>query len=527
MKKLKKAFVLLLSIHFLISLKSVLAQEPTICFEIQGLKMTEKAFSESNKVREMASSLINTKKETYIYIKRVNAIEDFREWYVYSNSKSIQNYFMNNFQQDISKGYTLYMDRATESRFFYDYDGKNKMGIFSALNKMNKNEQPIKLIIIDGDFGFKTDVIKDFSVEPLVLKINSENQKIGGLMLSRIDIINKLKKADANKISIFNLLPQRIQEAEIWGYDNYLAELYTVNGQRINQNINKYGYNINTGRNKVEIIENINFALSNNDFIIIIGESNDARKVLRIPGSNDVITRNDLQNINIPSNKYIIGLICGSENILEGFEGISVIGRIYTDETKKILQFILDKRIPATSVEFLNYGMIDFGNLCEVFPNIPLKSDLHLSAVLLGGKYGELGANVAGIVHNKMETNANEQNNFNKQIVLFYLGILGGISREIIRWKRIFRTKKKDLYLNKKFIVIAIIEIMLGAFISIIFISIENELVRNMVGFTVGVGFEELVRRAAKLKIWIPEVSQGSDENQTKYNSTIKEFLRF
>ena len=100
--------------------------------------------------------------------------------------------------------------------------------------------------------------------------------------------------------------------------------------------------------------------------------------------------------------------------------------------------------------------------------------------------------------------------------------LVGGFLREIVRWKRLSDRKRQDLYVRPAYLAISVIEILLGIWVAILFAGLVAQTFKPIIAFVAGVGVEEVVRRAAKLKVWIPSVPLG----EAKSRGSFLEYLR-
>ncbi len=100
-------------------------------------------------------------------------------------------------------------------------------------------------------------------------------------------------------------------------------------------------------------------------------------------------------------------------------------------------------------------------------------------------------------------------------VLIFFTGVAGGLAREFFRWKRLYKQKRAKLFFRPIFLMIMLIELVFCGIVAVLF---SNLVVGTNyiypVAFVCGAGVEKLVKLAAKLEVWVPDVHLGDSDGQ-------------
>lgn len=439
------------------------------------------------------------------------------KWYFFSNSA-----FHLADGWDTSKGAIIEVTNSHDETLLMD----GSSDIFSSrIHDINPD-----LVIVDSSIPVSASAIGPKS-PPYVLHLDS--QKRNPAVLKSASLIGLLgDPKNSNQILVVNLLPTLVAEATAWGYEEHKAELYSVNGKRLDSDIKNFGstqYLKPTG-SKSDVLEQIRKAQATKQAVVLVGESGVGGKSVRIPGIQESIESTDIRGLvaDADSPGYV-GLICNSQNVMGDIASASIIGTLSTADARRMLRIWLDHR-PKDSV----------GEYLEASYH---KASLFLNSAVMVAGVGEAIATTVNIVNmtpaaspasaasmsqqisvNPAPDNS-KQNPAPNHIKEFLVAVLGGFCREIVRWRRLARSRRRDLFLKPLYLTISGIEIIAGGLAAPLFSAfMSSEPARLVAAYVAGVGIEELVRRAAKLQIWVPHVNLEGQDGQ--HPSSILEYLR-
>ena len=500
---------------FLLTSGIVAAQaEGVICFKPGGLQVRDTAFDRSSQTRLLADKL--AKGGDYVLVKDCTTAQGVEDWFVYSSSSAFQSGFKEQTGQDVTKGMDLEVAAGEGKKIFTDE--KINLNVFGYLMQVTHP----KVFIFEGDCEIPEGYFREFADPPLVLHLRSstsdDNVKRG------MDVVSSLRETPAQDIGVFCLIPPDPSAMGPWQFDEFKANLYAENAKKILSDLANWGAPTTMPTSKDEFLEALKD--SPHSTFVLIGESSDGGKSIRIPGTNAVLTAQDISGI--PSSKRIIGLICGSENTVAEYPGLSVIGTIFTDQSQTILRFALDRRPAATSAEFIDGGENFFGKV--VFTTaLGFSGTSALTVRLL-----EAPPLAPAMPADNRLTDSPDTDAPPGSLTLLGLGGFGAFLKEFFRWRALALRKRTVLFLKPEFIFFSCIFIACGAVVGLIFGSWSARGPMgvgfgHIVAWVAGVGIEELVRRAAKLKIWTPSVAQGQPAEgslPTPTQPSLLEFLR-
>jgi hypothetical protein len=485
-----------------------------ICFEDWGVHVRDTAFNRSSDTRLLADKL--AKGGDYVLVKDCTSQQGVEDWFVYSSSTAFQSGFKQQMGQDVTKGLDLELEPGQGKKIFTDKD--LNLNVFGYLMDV---AHP-KVFIVEGDCEIPEGYFRQFPDPPLVLHLRSSYSADNAQ--KSMDVISRLRETPAQDIAVFSLIPPDPAAMVAWQFDDFKANLYAENAKKILSDLANWGASTAKPTSKEEFLNAVKN--SPQSTFVLIGESSDGGKSIRIPGTNAVLTAEDFSGI--PSSKRIIGLICGSEHMVAQYPGLSVIGTIFTDQSQTILRFALDRRPAATTAEFIDGGENFYGKV------------VFTTAL---GFYGASAVTVhvleappptPTVPTDNQLTYSVDKNPPPSNLMLLGLGAFGAFLKEFLRWRTLAVHKRTDLFLTPGFIFFSALFIACGAVVGLIFGSWTASGpvgvgMAHIVAWVAGVGIEELVRRAAKLQIWTPPVAMGQlaeGSLPTPTQPSLLEFLR-
>ena len=111
-------------------------------------------------------------------------------------------------------------------------------------------------------------------------------------------------------------------------------------------------------------------------------------------------------------------------------------------------------------------------------------------------------------------------------VEIYFVGVLGALSREAFRWRRLYTANRIREYATWIYVCIAGVIVVLSGFTALVFapmiVPVDGPSVLPM-SFVIGAGFELLVLQASKLTM--PSISMGSGD-ETERPPSLAEFLR-
>jgi hypothetical protein len=401
------------------------------------------------------------------------------------------------------------------------------------------------LVIIDADSPVPNHLYQHIQGRgPLVVKLSSGSTFESAS--ERAAIFDRIRRADAKSTNVLNLLPQRPEDALPWGFDPETARNYATNGKRIDFDLTRYGYKGSSKNgSKAQIISSLLQSSPTKKTIVLVGEAGPDGFGVRIPGSKELLTNDDLKPL--ASDVTLLALVCNSHSLITGMQAASVVGVVYTDESRKLLKLTLDHRPPATSAEYFDIvapqeslsgtlarfaGQFDQRTPVLVFAFGPANTLAASLAIAEASPTPPITSSPrpspsASVATEKSATNRPEATEVAPAVPLAYLflaGIVGGALREVIRWKRLRERKRDDLYAQPPYLLVSGAEVLMGGVVGIFFANVANSpSMKLIICFVVGAGIEALVRKAAKLEIWTPSIPQGPSEPRP---ATMLEYLR-
>jgi hypothetical protein len=367
------------------------------------------------------------------------------------------------------------------------------------------------------------------------------------------NLLGRLSNVDAESSVLVNLLPATTEDASAWGMDPHSAQVWAENAARLQSDLRRYGLESQPLRNRADTIAAVKSARTSGKSIVLIGESADDGLSIRIPGTIETLSQSDLS---FTGKDRVLAFICGSSRLVSAAESMSVVGRIFTDQTRSLLRAIFDGRDPASAREYFDVradvvpilaaltsmfapepeseqSVIGAARSRPVWNAVPICQAMLMPIDLptmatMGDPASQVSqANAdAGIDPPTVTPDSNGDDASKQRIVVFLVGLLGGCSREVLRWRRLLERRRADLYARPKYLIASLLEIVCGAGAALVFVGLVRDLTYPLpVAFVCGAGFELLVQMAARLSMWTPPVPQGEGKGSPARDSLL-EYLR-
>jgi hypothetical protein len=203
------------------------------------------------------------------------------------------------------------------------------------------NQMDLGAVVLEG-IDHPSNLHQTFPAGIPIVKIRDKTlafSKINSAQLATWKDWNFFPKRAATDTSIISLLPTQPAPVRAWGFDAIKAAKYADAGAAFSKQINNAGYRQSfvTAATKQEFISRIKRDSSKKSVIYIVGEATESGAI-RVPGSTELITQDDLRGIDL-SNSYFIS--CNSDKIGTNTAAMTFVGKIYSDRAAKVLEVML------------------------------------------------------------------------------------------------------------------------------------------------------------------------------------------
>jgi hypothetical protein len=196
-------------------------------------------------------------------------------------------------------------------------------------------------VVLDGSFPISPELLDSIprSKRPAVLQVRGDLTKEPPSAVTRLS--RGLLSRDKAQFVVANLLPTSRQEVERWNYSEADGQLYVDAGIRFNEKMKKrnaIGISNEARTNKATLMKYLERELKSKRTIVLNGEAEATGKGIRIPGSSEILTSEDIATL--PNRDLLIMLACGTAAFSKD-AALSVVGRIYTNKTRQLLEAFL------------------------------------------------------------------------------------------------------------------------------------------------------------------------------------------
>jgi hypothetical protein len=336
------------------------------CAKPLGAAVRDYIFIESDRIRAFASQLADG--GTYLYFREVDAPiqrdcllrAELPSRLVYADRNAAQlNAFIPVDNEGMSYIYTNSKDFQESMSIEDDFDISNGGAVegrrqdrIKHLKQLARTMSP-DIVLIEGDTGSLGDLSEFGEPPPLIIRLRDAGV-LSNDVRRGINVLESVQAADPSQTVVINLLPLSAADTQAWGFPEHEAGLYADNAQKLQSDLDRFGVSTLTGRwrSRVEFLDALKQVSEKT--LIFVGESGDNGASIRLPGTHEVLTSSDLAFL--PSDGVALGLICDSQRALGSKSELSVIGPIYTDVSRRILQITLDHRPAATTSEYVAIG---------------------------------------------------------------------------------------------------------------------------------------------------------------------------
>lgn len=544
---------------------SAYGQEAIWCSLPRGIAIQKHQFQNLEALRQFSERVTDQSRSTkpYLLIARVEAAaqlsafsqetgaktSNFRPshpyWYFYSNAPGFATHpEIRDLKWDAKKGAVLQLDAKGEDVLISGGVSTERNPIEYFVDDLN-----IGLIVTKGSIDLAQAKLFDNTTKPPLI-INVEGRDISYPLRNQsvFDFGSSLTSGEVDQIALLNLMPTTPEEAIPWGFEPYKARRYAANGSKIARDLDRYGYDIFPTAGRERLIETVREARETGKTLILVGEAGPNGEGVRIPGSTEVLEGRDFSGLSAGGD--IIALVCESRSIMSNSTGLSVTGVLMSNESQDILRVLLDHRVGPSLVEYLDIPTTKrtvTGTLIELVKalrdadQVPALTTLTVSArtpeslpsdtlntpALVDPSNASTPSSVSSNTDDREESMSDPAPSDNLPWVgwIAAAGVVGGLAREVIRWRRLIEDKRADLYMRPKYLILSIVILGVSGCVAIIFVQlVPTGPFVYPVAFVCGAGVEEIVRQAAKLEVWTPPVPQKSIEFDS--GASYLEFLR-
>ena len=224
---------------------------------------------------------------------------------------------------------------------------------------------------------------------------------------------------------------------------------------------------------------------------------------------------------------------------MEGLPGLSIVGTVYTDALRSISKVLFDKRETDTLTEYISGPKASGRNgILDAVYTTAEHMSVGTGTLLPSIFIAQPTPGAAGLFKPATPVAQQQPQRSGEKIPppqgpkqdeqsypalwICLAGVVGGMGRELMRWKSLSDRKRADLFRKPQYFVISLIQLGLAASVALIFTQVVSGNWKYVVAFVSGAGLEELIRLAMKLEIWTPAVPHGSEEMRP----SIAEYLR-
>jgi hypothetical protein len=419
--------------------------------------------------------------------------------YVYSNSPSFEN-------ERGKKGATI---EGTPEQFekLLISNGENEPPLVYQLIK----DWGAKIIFVSGfdiSKGFIDGLPSGYSVIRLPERLSEAEGNLAAIVMG----------SSERDITVLFAMPTREEEARAWGFDAQKAADYAAAGAKALKKVRASGATVvelqglspDTIASKAEALK------AQGAQIVILGEGADGGTAFRLPGQSEPYR---LDQHGSAMNDAML-MFCNSE--LAQLPGaISVVGRIYIDEATRIVSALAgDKPQPKAGdrIQIDDFLAADnrISNWLRDVAAASTRNELVVYRYAYIAPCGSPGAEPCP--PEEPPVPAGEAGGSAPKSppwpVFFGYGALGGSAKEFLRWRSLVLRGRGPRYQAPLFILLSGGFILFAGAVGALFAPISPyPAFAPIIAFTAGVGLEEIVRLASKLKVWAPNVPLGGESD--------------
>ncbi|HYI65229.1 MAG TPA: hypothetical protein VEW71_10125 [Allosphingosinicella sp.] len=408
---------------------------------------------------------------------------------------------------------------------------------FEQLLTQNGNEPPrihrllrewnITTVFVSG-FEISREFIEGLPPGHTVIKIPDRPEA------NSTDLFATALDADPRHTAILFAMPTTAADARAWGFDSERAQDYASAGAAAQRSLNRAGIEVVNlkGMSSEAIAQHYRQLRERGMRVTLLGEGADNGASVRIPGATEPFRLADHR----AAMDGVSLMFCNStEANLPS--SLSVMGRIYINEAERMILALAAPLAPATPIAI---------SRDQLGAAKHYRSSWIAEIARLGGtdnvtmhRFADSGGcdpsrpNDPTCPPSTGDGRTVSPNGeppvppSNPRLWLFVVGMVGGSLKEFMRWRQLAHRGRIDQYSTPLFYLFTLGFVLFAGAVGLLFGQlIPNENLGLIVGFTAGVGLEEIVRLAAKLRIWKPNVPLGSGDHTSLRPASVSEFLR-
>lgn len=312
---------------------------------------------------------------------------------------------------------------------------------------------------------------------------------------SYADIVGFTHGDKQRRFTVFSLLPESTEAAKPWNLDEHLIRSYVAAGRTIAKELKRSGMERGAWTSPETLAAAIEDAVKAGQNPILIGESADEGRV-RLAGMS---TSFDPEVLSDTARKASYFIFCNSSDGKANRDGFSIEGKVYVNMVANLLGTL------ATDVKKTENSREQ-----ATAPNQWLRSILDLlgprvedaNKIVEVYKYNgrpKAAATPTGIAVGQAKGDHPEENPVPYLLLLY--GAFGGACSEFFRWRALLNRPRGPQYLTPAYFAVSCIFVLLAGGVGFVFGRLApNDLLQTVAAFIAGVGLEEVIKRASRLK---------------------------
>jgi hypothetical protein len=327
------------------------------------------------------------------------------------------------------------------------------------------------------------------------------------------DLANLLHGQRKEQYEVFNFLPHDAKSAKAWGFDPYKAQLYADGGERLLKKLARAGIHVSEmSGSSASIVDLIEAQVASGRRPIIIGEASDDGRSVRIPGSDFTFEPSQLSR---KARSIAWFLFCNSSNVSVPNMGFTVVGRIQLNTaTHLIASLASDEERTINSKGDVNGSQAEWVE--ALLSLMPEANSAPGTSNKIVDVY-QLTTPVSPTTVTSISTGTE----------LFLYGAFGGLCSEFLRWRALLTRPQRKSFRIMRYILLSVGLVLLAGGAGFVFGRAGGtDVERTIIAFVAGGGFEELMKRTSRLKIWSPDIHLGPYGYAQDDDTTLLEFMR-
>jgi len=311
---------------------------------------------------------------------------------------------------------------------------------------------------------------------------------------SYADIIGFAHGDKKKRFTVFSLLPESNDAAKPWNLDEHLTRSYVAAGRTIAKQLKRSGMKRGTWTSPETLAAAIEDAVKAGYSPILVGESTDGGRV-RLAGTSAPF---DPETLSEAARKAAYFIFCNSSQGKANREGFTIEGKIYVNAVAELLgTFATDDQKTENSREHAT-GLNEW--LRSTLDSLTQNADSDGTKTVDVYKYS--GRPIAAVPPNGTQTPGGDHTGENPvSYLLFLYGAFGGVCSEFFRWRALLRRPRGPQFITPIYMVLSGMFVLLAGGVGFVFGRLApSELLQTIAAFIAGVGLEEVIKRASRLK---------------------------